>query len=110
MKKKVYQGKKEYTLVGEEILKNIKFAFLIESTKTIFVSPAIFSLIETDPELIRKHLKILRMPIKAGTKPNTSENKFDSLQSWLWDLISKDDSGLYCVPPVKKSEDLGTTK
>jgi len=92
MAKKIKQSGKEYNLIIYDFLKGTKCAFLVESKKTIFVSPSIFSLIESDPKLMQGKLKVLRMPVKAISKdPNVTvesgmQDKFENLETWIDDL------------------------
>jgi len=99
----------KYIVLKSNLLENMKLAFMIESEKKIYVSPTVYSLIGTDAELIKKHLKVIKMPVKMivsdkaissieVANPNPSEvyeNLFTNLEEWVNDLKSKS-TDLYC--------------
>lgn len=92
MAKKIKNNGKEYKVVALDFLKGAKYAFLIDSKQSIFVSQAVSSLIESDPELMGKKLKVLRMPLKTFVNDpevpveQRMQDKFESLEVWIENL------------------------
>ena len=65
-------------------LLGVKYGFYIESERTIYVSPIIGRLIDSDRELMRGQLKVFKMPLKEN-----GANKFETLELWLIDLVGR---------------------
>lgn len=66
-----------------ESMEGIKIGLYIPSRGTIFVSPAVMKLCESDMNLMRKSLTVYKMP-RIDNK-----DKFESIESWIVDLVSR---------------------
>lgn len=71
----------ETKLIPSPEMKGVKVGLWFTTEQIIYVSQAIYDLCEDDLDLMRKNLKVLKMPRDELGVP-----KHNSVQSWLDDL------------------------
>lgn len=65
-------------------MEGMKIGLYVDSSETIYVSPSVYKLCQTDLELMRKHLKVLRMP-----KDENGSDRYETLAEWVENVQNK---------------------
>lgn len=65
-------------------LTGLKVGLYVENEEAVYVSKEIKDLCNSEPELMKKYLRIIKMPTENGN------NKFSSLADWIAYLIQCD--------------------
>ncbi len=71
-------------IVPLKAVPHLKIGLYIPSKEIVYVSPAVCKLCEDDLNLMRKSVKLIKMPVDSN-----GQDMFDKVESWIVNLVER---------------------